>query len=145
MRNLTEKERKTFNIAINNVPFLKNGYWYVQTSRRRFKVSRLTVMLHMDKYLEIWELVHHKDGNSQNDTLDNLEVLNHSEHNALHYNPDNQSKPDGWKPANTTPPEVIERIREVASGMVKINCSEIARILKKEKISINSVTVKRYL
>lgn len=145
MRNLTKEERELFNLALSNKPMLRNGYWHVQTSRRRFKVSRLTVMLHLDKYLERWELVHHKDGNRQNDTLENLEVLNISEHNALHHNARNQTKPKGWKPVNVTSPEIIERIRKLAEPMAKVNCSEISRRLKQEGIKITSMTIKRYL
>lgn len=149
MRDLTKEEEIIFKRILLLKPMDHLGYISYRLDingiRRRFKRSRLIVQLHLGKYLESWELVCHKDGNKKNDDIENLEVLNHSEHNALHHNPNNQSKPNGWKPANTTPQEIIERIKEIASGMVKINCSEIARILKKEKININSVTVKRYL
>ncbi len=145
MRNLTKEERKLFKRALSNTPMIRNGYWHVQAFKKRFKVSRLTVMLHLDKFLERWELVHHKDGDRQNDAIENLEVLNISEHNAMHHNPKYQTKPDNWKPANTTPPEVIKRIKEIASQMIKINCSEISRRLKSEGVKISSMAVKKYI
>ncbi len=101
-------------------------------------------MLHLNKFLEIWELVHHKDGNKENDNIDNLEVLNHFEH-AAHHNNIVGKKPKGWKPANTIKPEVVERIKQIAKDMVKINYSEISRKLFKEGIIVNSYTISKYL
>ena len=144
MRDLTEEERVFFKRAINNKHFLKHRYWYCQTSRKRFKVSRLKIQLNLDKYLESWELVHHKDGNRQNDELDNLGIVNSSEHSEKHYG-SYGVKPKNWKPVNATPEDVIDRIILISKKMVKINYSEISRQLEKEGIKITSMTVKKYI
>ena len=111
---------------------------------RSFKRGRIVFQLHYGEFLESWELINHKDGNRFNDFIDNLEVLNAAEINAKNPNQSGK-KPEGWKPANTTPKETIQRIKEIASGMIKINCSEISRRLKQEGISITSFTIKRLL
>lgn len=102
------------------------------------------MQLHLNKKLEMWELVHHKDGNKKNDSIENLKVLNASEHNGKH-SKKGIKKPKDWKPANTLKKEVVNRMREIAKGMVKLNCSEISRRLKKEGLKANSFTIKKYL
>lgn len=147
MRRLTKKEKEFFKRVLLLNPSEHLGYLTYRVNvngvRRRFKHARIVLQLHLGKYLESWELVCHKDGDRRNDAIENLEVLNRAQFNVkCHIS---GKKPKGWKPANTTKPEVIERINQIASGMVKVNCSEISRILKKEKIKIVSATVKTYL
>ena len=98
------------------------------------------MQLHLNKKLSPFEIVHHKDNNKENDDLNNLEVMNVYSHNRL-----DKEKPDGWQPANTIKPEIIKRIKEIASEMVKINYSEIKRRLDKEGIKISDFTIGRYL
>lgn len=144
MKKLTIEEIEELSTISKNKPFFKNGYYYIQRKKKKYKRSRIFMQLFLGKKLESWELVHHKDGNKTNDSIDNLQVLNCSEHNAQHHNYNNK-KPEGWKPANTTDSEVIGKIKEIASKMIKINCSEISRQLKKDGIKITSMTIKRYL
>lgn len=147
MRNLKPKEKEFFKHILTLKPSEHLGYLSyridVNGVRKRFKHGRIILQLHLGKYLESWELVCHKDGNRRNDAIENLEVLNHAQLNSKGHI--NGKKPNDWKPANTTKPEVINRIKQIASGMVKVNCSEISRRLKKEKIKITSYTIKRYL
>lgn len=151
MRKLTKKEREKLEDLLERSFQKKNGYW---TTRKReegryksYKRSRILMQIHLNKKLEIWELVHHKDGNKENDDISNLEVLNGSEHMRKHHENGDISgkKPEGWKPANTTDPETVKRIQEIAKEMVKINCLEIKRRLEKEGIKISGFTISKYL
>lgn len=148
MRNLTPEEEKFLRNLQEKNACLHQGYFSyrikVDGTYRRYKRARVVFQLSTCKYLERWELVSHKDRDKQNDAIENLEVLNSFEV-ATKYPDKDYSKPENWKPANTTPPEVVNRIKEIASTMVKINCSEISRKLEKQGIKIASVTVKRYL
>lgn len=46
----------------------------------RVRVHRLIMAENLGRVLEPWELVHHKDGNKLNNSLDNLEILKSLEH-----------------------------------------------------------------
>lgn len=147
MRDLTKEEELLFKRILLLKPMEHLGYTSyrldVNGVRKRFKRGRLIMQLHLGKYLEQLELVCYKDGNKQNDAIENLEVLNHTQLNTKGHL--NGEKPEGWKPANTTPEHVQKRIKQIASGMVKVNCSEISRRLAQEKIKISSMAVKKYL
>jgi len=43
------------------------------------------MQLFLNKKLDIWEVVHHKDGDKTNDSVENLEVLDASNHTSLHH------------------------------------------------------------
>ncbi len=160
MRDLTDVER-THLERLNKLSFRKHtsGYFCCEDSRIsrtqiRYKRSRIKIMLYLGKWLELWEIVHHKDGNKENDDIDNLEVLNTFDFNvhASNHNAGLKKKfPDGWKPVHALRPEAIERIKELANEMReidsrgKVNYSEIARRLNKEGIKICDATVGRYL
>ena len=45
---------------------------------------RYVMSEHLMRPLEDWEVVHHKDENKQNNSIDNLEVMTLSEHQAYH-------------------------------------------------------------
>ena len=146
MIELTKEERKFFNHLTTLKPVINNGYFCYDFRKKRYKKSRVIMQLHLNKKLEYWELVHHIDGNKQNDSIKNLKVLNHSEHAETYHNNTGRKKLPPWcRAVNALSLEKIKRIKEIASGMVKINCSEISRRLEKEDISVNHVTVKKYL
>ena len=149
MHDLTTEEKKFFE-GLMKISFCKekSGYYKCKYKGKHYKKSRLIMQLHLNKKLEPWEIVHHKDTNKENDLIENLELINenlNSIHASHHHAGNPNQKPKGWKPANTTKKEVIEKINRIASEMIKINCSEIARRLKKEGISISSFTAKKYL
>ena len=56
----------------------KRGYrWlYVSENGRRVarREHRVLMERHLGRKLEPWELVHHKDGNPQNNAIENLEL-----------------------------------------------------------------------
>jgi len=53
----------------------KNGY---------VLYHRIVMENHLGRHLNSNEVVHHKDGNKKNNSVDNLEVLSSSEHSKLH-------------------------------------------------------------
>lgn len=92
MKKLTIEKTLFLREALNNwQKCVKNGYVYLIKDRtvrgirivKRLKRSRVIIQLALNKELEMWEHVHHKDGNKQNDDLENLEVLKDIEHISL--------------------------------------------------------------
>jgi len=141
MRELDQYEKEFLeNIAKKNPKKKGDGYFYFYYKGKQYKRSRVLMQLHLNKKLTPFEIVHHKDRKKENDNLDNLEVMNVYDHNIL-----DKEKPDGWQPANTIKPEIIERIKEIASEMVKVNYSEIKRKLERDGIKISDFTIARYL
>ena len=56
-------------------------------SSKRYKVireHRLVYSLHIGRPVTKDEIIHHKDGNKQNNNISNLELLNRKEHTASH-------------------------------------------------------------
>ena len=43
------------------------------------------MQLYLNKKLEIWEVVHHKNKNKEDDRIENLEVIDASNHVSLHF------------------------------------------------------------
>jgi hypothetical protein len=52
-----------------------------------FEIQRARVLmtLHLERPLDATEIVHHKDHNSFNDALDNLELISIEDHNKHHH------------------------------------------------------------
>jgi len=85
MRELTEEEKFNLNSLLKLKPQPNKGYFYFVRNRKKFKRSRVFMQLHMGKKLDIWECVHHKNHNRQDDRIENLEVIDLSDHISLHH------------------------------------------------------------
>ena len=149
MEYLTIEEKRFLEDLLKYSKRKQNGYWVFQPQNKRYgkkkyKEHRILMQLHLNKRLSIWEIVHHKDRNKLNNSLDNLEVLNSFEHASM---PPKEmgGKPKNWKPANTINQKVLERAKEIMEEMEKINYSEISRRLAKEGIIVTSFTLSKYL
>ena len=94
----------------------KRGYRWVYVTeygkRRAKRESRVIMEKHLERILEPWELVHHKDGKPDNNSIDNLEVLEWDEHTIMHHS--NKTRPDQTKKsiqAHALMREEIKRLR----------------------------------
>tara|TARA_Y100000310_G_scaffold322887_1_gene382513 strand:+ start:210 stop:698 length:489 start_codon:yes stop_codon:yes gene_type:complete len=62
----------------------KRGYRIFSISDVRKKEHRMIMESHLGRELESHEIVHHKDGNNLNNSLDNLEVMSIGDHSKIH-------------------------------------------------------------
>ena len=85
MRTLLTQEEIDLKSLLKLKPQLNNGYFCFVRNRKKFKRSRVLMQLYLNKKLEIWEVVHHKNHNKQDDTIGNLQVIDSSEHTSLHH------------------------------------------------------------
>jgi hypothetical protein len=63
----------------------RDGYlikdWYEGGNRKRARINRIVMEEHLGRKLERNEIVHHKDGNKENNNIDNLELFSsHKDH-----------------------------------------------------------------
>lgn len=69
---------------------VRNGYVWIWcpehplAHRNKIAEHRLVMEKHIGRYLEIDEIVHHIDGNKQNNNISNLQLMTASEHVKLH-------------------------------------------------------------
>jgi len=111
------------------------GYKYAHTvplhprsnSKGLYPLHRVLMENMLEKYLTYNEIVHHKDGNTQNNNLDNLEVLTRSEHTRLHCPPTPTTDCECFfcrKPMHLTSREWRLRTRRNKSGHIfcSISC-----------------------
>ena len=85
MIDLTQEERNNLIRITQSCLVKKNGYFVYTLRKKHYKRSRVLMQLHLNKRLEIWEIVHHKDENKENDDISNLEVLDTSIHTSHHH------------------------------------------------------------
>jgi len=139
MRDLTYKEREFLERVCEACLHKRDqGYWCFTFRKKHYKRSRILLQLHLNKKLELWEIVHHKDGNKENDDLGNLEVLNNEEHISYHHSGTRNRKNKPSTKSNKLKQEVINKIFQLSK--ITNNYSKIARELK-----ISDNTIRRYL
>lgn len=148
MRNLTTKEKQFYENLTKYRARIYNGYYkYMPKNKtygnKKYKRSRILMMLHLNKFLEPWEIVHHKDKNKLNDTIENLSIITSEMH--AQYHSGDIGKKKNTPATNKTPIEIQKQIKKIASSMKKINYSKISRILKEQKINISSNTIAKYI
>ena len=81
---------------------LVGGYWYIyqpyhpnRTKQNTVAEHRLVMEAHLGRYLLRTEVVHHKNGDSQDNRLENLEVFST---NALHLKHELSGRIPNWSP-----------------------------------------------
>jgi len=107
-KNLIENDRLHHMIKSKK----ENGYVQIKNGTGSSKVSehRLVGEYLIGRKLKIYEVVHHKDRNRDNNSLNNLQVLNNTDHNLLHMLGNNNPMKDGWW--NTATEEEKKRYKE---------------------------------
>jgi len=79
----------------------KDGYIQISMRGRRKFLHRIIMELHIGRDLTAEEVVHHKDGNKENNHISNLELLTAEEHNALHQKEYWENWKKSLKPGNS--------------------------------------------
>lgn len=74
-----------------------NGYFYVVAQKKRIGIHRVVAHAYLDAPLtgiNIW--VHHKDGNRENNAVDNLEVTKRYDYDVMCGREKRKPKNKGW-------------------------------------------------
>ena len=83
------KGMKPWNAGTSQGWIDKRGYKWLYVSENGKRVARrehrVLMEQHIGRRLEPWELVHHKDGNTQNNSIDNLELTEWGKQTAEHH------------------------------------------------------------
>lgn len=61
------------------------GYMKISIKGKEYKYHRYVLSVYLGRELDVDELVHHKDGNRLNNSLENLEIMSRSAHMKLHW------------------------------------------------------------
>ncbi|MFC1952454.1 HNH endonuclease signature motif containing protein [Chloroflexota bacterium] len=82
-----EKEGEAMNQRLPNKTYLdkKTGYIKFKNSNRLF--HRWVMQQHLKRRLKRGEIVHHKNGNKQDNRIENLERVDFLNHIKIHYGP----------------------------------------------------------
>jgi hypothetical protein len=142
MRDLSLEERKFLEFLLHLTPQNKKGYFCFVKNRKNYRRGRTLMQLHLNKKLDFWEQVHHKDKDKTNDAIENLEVIDCKDFN-FHLSDKHggrKNKIYRQKIRRALPKEIINKILLVYACQPKKNYSLIARAL-----GISSQTVRHYV
>jgi len=110
---------------------LLGGYWYIyspdhpnRTKQRRVAEHRLVMEAKLGRYLERSEVVHHLDGNPQNNHPDNLELF---QSNADHLRAELTGRCPNWTPEGQE--RIALGVRKAAAIHRHIKSDDDLRIL----------------
>lgn len=104
----------------------KNGYRVITINNRREYEHRLVWKQHYGEIPKGYH-IHHINGNKLDNRIENLELINLSEHEKLHAKERNFCGRKGIEPVNKTPLEIRNKIKELRkTGMyIKDICVEV--------------------
>ena len=81
----SSKSNKSRSFPLGSVRINKKGYVLEKTSRGWELQHRAVVEKHIGSPLKPTELVHHIDGNKENNSIENLEIESWSSHTVMHH------------------------------------------------------------
>lgn len=115
MGKITVKKRVAWNKGKGKGWVDKRGYCWVSIQQdgryRAIRKHRLVMEQHLDRKLESWEIVHHKDGNSKNNNISNLELTSYSTHTLSHHI--GKKRPEATKKAMAVFAQLREEIHHL--------------------------------
>lgn len=100
------------------------------------------MQLYLNKWLKMHEIVHHKDRDKTNDSIDNLEVNDLSIHTSNHSA--GKNKFGKFNPSNKLDKDMVKKIKILSKRIIKSNgspnCYRIGKI-----VGVSGVTISRYV
>ncbi len=114
------------------------GYVEIKTERGYVRKHVLEMELHIGRRLNKDEVVHHIDRNRLNNSIENLQLMTHGEHTALHNKEDPVSSATGRKIAVANQkfsPEAIQKARQLVSG--GLSQREVGLLLGMSQITVS--------
>lgn len=85
---LSKEDREFFNyLRVTCYRAKKKGYIYYidNKTKKSYKRSRILYQIYYNVKLEKCDIIHHKDGNKENDKITNLELTTPEEHTSNHF------------------------------------------------------------
>lgn len=112
------------------LPFRKiiseRGYWFIKNSKYGEEYKSI---YHFSNSTRCGSNIHHKDGNKQNDSIENLEELSAAEHRIV------SRRSGGIRPCYTLQVEELNNFvvltscsKNIRSGVVVKNCGDVMRL-----------------
>jgi len=142
MKELTIEERKFLERIKSSSLSKSKGYWRYTHKKKHYTRSRVLVQLYLNKKLEIWEIVHHKNGNRENDTIENLEIKDLDLHTSFHIAGLRNRKYKKRRISNKIDDKTIDKIFELAKIYKYGKKPSFSRIGK--ELGISGFTAKQY-
>ena len=146
MKSLTNEERKFLERVTQSHEHKRENYWYYTFRKKHYKRGRVLLQLHINKKLEIWELVHHKNKDKENDSIENLEVIdtkNFGFHSSLHHAGTRGRRNKSRKKSNKLDEKIVSKIIELSKKYKRESKSNYSKIGR--ELGISGFTVCKYL
>ena len=65
-----------------------DGYINISKNHKRILEHRLVMEAHLGRLLKVHELIHHVNGNREDNRIENLQLVDRAKHNTIHFTKD---------------------------------------------------------